>query len=101
VAALLSSVAKIKPPLIVLEGLKPRSDFPYYRSVKLNYIILSFADKDKYLVGRGKNTDIPLVIDNSISRNNSYLQMKDGKVFLEDAGSKHGTYVRVKNPILV
>lgn len=45
IAALLSSAAKIKTPFIVLEGLKPLENYPYYRSIKLNYVIMSFADK--------------------------------------------------------
>ena len=84
VAAVLSSVHKIKCPFIVLEGLKPLPNYPYYRKVELNYVILSFADKKKYTIGRGKNSDIQLIIDNSISRKNSVVCMKNEKIYFGD-----------------
>lgn len=45
--------------------------------------------------------DIPLVIDISISRSNSVLFMRDNRIYIHDAGSKHGTYIRTQKPIMV
>lgn len=61
---------------------------------------MSFADKRKYTVGRGQ-VDIPLEIDSSISRKNTAIEFIKDKVFIEDVGSKHGTYIRVNPPIVV
>ncbi len=94
-------MAKINTPFIVLEGLKPLENFPYYSRTKLNYLILSFADKKKYTIGRGQGVDIPLEIDSSISRKNTALEMKNNKIYIEDIGSKHGTYIRIKPPIII
>lgn len=75
-------------------------NYPYYRRIKLNYLILSFADKKEYEIGRGK-VDIPLEIDASISRKNTAIEYKKDKVFIRDLGSKHGTYIRVNPTVLI
>jgi len=56
-------------------------NYPYYRSIKLNYLILSFAEKRNYTIGRGQ-VDIPLEIDSSISRKNTSIQFIKDKVFI-------------------
>lgn len=62
--------------------------------MKLNYVILSFSQKSKYKIGRAQDIDVRLTIDNSISRKNTSLMLKDDKIYIKDIDSKHGTYVR-------
>jgi pSer/pThr/pTyr-binding forkhead associated (FHA) protein len=61
---------------------------------------MSFAEKKSYTIGR-LHVDIPIEMDNSISRKNTIIEMKKNKIYIDDIGSKHGTYIRIEPPIVV
>ena len=80
------------------------------------YIILEVLCKDKnslkglHLVHMGSKTSIKLgraqdcelrITDISVSRNHAKLNYIGGNFYLEDTGSKFGTLVQIKRPILI
>ncbi len=48
---------------------------------------------DAYIIGRREECDIVLPYDSQISRQHARLFSKDGKWFVQDLGSRNGTYV--------
>jgi len=50
------------------------------------------AGQDTYVLGRHDSCDIMLE-DKTISRQHARLEIKDGEAFVEDLGSRNGTYV--------
>lgn len=55
--------------------------------------IINFDLKKQYNVGRRITNDVT-VSDISVSRCQSTIKLKDSKVFIEDQGSKFGTFVK-------
>lgn len=52
-------------------------------------------NRDAYLIGRlpNPNLDVTISYDNQVSRQHARLFMKDGQWYLQDVGSKNGTYI--------
>ena len=57
--------------------------------------MLVFDAKSEFHVGRRINNDIT-ISDISVSRQQASIRLKDGKIFVDDASSKFGTFVRVR-----
>lgn len=53
---------------------------------------------DGFKVGRSVDTDMKIA-DISVSRTHSFFKIKDGKLFVEDNGSKFGTLVKIQRPL--
>ncbi len=51
--------------------------------------------KKRQLIGRSEHADITL-LEPTISRKHASIRLNEGNVFLEDLGSKHGTFVNSK-----
>ena len=49
---------------------------------------------DEFKVGRSVETDMKIA-DISVSRTHSFIKVKDGKIIVEDNGSKFGTLVKI------
>jgi pSer/pThr/pTyr-binding forkhead associated (FHA) protein len=81
---------------------KPSSEFMIMESVKsapAKVIHVFFLDNtNEFKIGRSVETDMKIA-DISVSRIHAYIRIKQGKLTLEDNGSKFGTLVRIKNPL--
>ncbi|MEK9149760.1 MAG: FHA domain-containing protein, partial [Candidatus Desantisbacteria bacterium] len=56
-----------------------------------------FLDKDEMIIGRGKEADINLSLDDKVSRGrHAMIIYENGKYYLEDLGSKRGTLIAEK-----
>jgi pSer/pThr/pTyr-binding forkhead associated (FHA) protein len=55
---------------------------------------------DDFKVGRSVETDMKIA-DISVSRTHSFFKLQDGKLFVEDNGSKFGTLVKIQRPLPV
>jgi len=55
---------------------------------------------DEFKVGRSVETDMKIA-DISVSRTHSFFKLQDGKLFVEDNGSKFGTLVKIQRPLPV
>ena len=53
---------------------------------------------DEFKVGRSVETDMKIA-DISVSRTHSFIKVKDGKIIVEDNGSKFGTLVKIQRPV--
>ena len=53
---------------------------------------------DEFKVGRSVDTDMKIA-DISVSRTHSFFKVKDGKILVEDNGSKFGTLVKIQRPV--
>ena len=49
---------------------------------------------DEFKVGRSVETDMKIA-DISVSRTHSFIKVRDGKIIVEDNGSKFGTLVKI------
>jgi hypothetical protein len=52
---------------------------------------------DSFKVGRSVETDMKIA-DISVSRTHSFLTVRDGRLYVEDNGSKFGTLVKIQRP---
>lgn len=52
-------------------------------------------NKAKHLVGRSQECDF-IINDNLISKKHCVITIEDGKFFIEDVGSKNGTFINGK-----
>jgi pSer/pThr/pTyr-binding forkhead associated (FHA) protein len=57
--------------------------------------VIDFDHKKEYTVGRRVTNDIT-VSDISVSRAQSSIKLRKGKVYVEDLDSKFGTFVKIK-----
>jgi pSer/pThr/pTyr-binding forkhead associated (FHA) protein len=55
---------------------------------------------EDFRVGRSVDTDMKIA-DISVSRTHSFFKIKDGKLLVEDNGSKFGTLVKIQRPLPV
>ena len=80
---------------------KPTSEYMVMESVKsapAKVIHVFFLQKtNEFRIGRSVDTDMKIA-DISVSRLHAYIQIKDGKMFIEDNGSKFGTLVKIRDP---
>lgn len=53
---------------------------------------------DEFKVGRSVDTDMKIA-DISVSRTHSFIKIRDGKIVVEDNGSKFGTLVKIQRPV--
>jgi len=58
---------------------------------------LVFNPKNEFRIGRSVETDMKIA-DISVSRVHSYIRVIKDKLYLEDNGSKFGTFVKVTKP---
>lgn len=58
-------------------------------------MILSFAQKKEYRIGRSQQADICDKTDPYVSRINSLIAQRQDRIYIKDNDSKHGTGVRV------
>jgi len=47
------------------------------------------------------DVDIPSLTDEKKSKNSTVLEMRNNKIFIDDSGSKRGTYVRIEETVTV
>jgi pSer/pThr/pTyr-binding forkhead associated (FHA) protein len=60
-----------------------------------------YIDSDEFFIlGRGHESDVR-ISDISVSRSHAKISFKDKNFFLEDTGSKFGTLVLAKNPVII
>ena len=52
--------------------------------------------KDIVTIGREKDNEIPIPLDIIISRSHARITNEDGEYWLEDLGSKNGTFIKDK-----
>ncbi len=88
---------------------KPKNDFLILESIPLRmhieqedskyFYILKFDTKKHINIGRSNTSEIKMV-DMSISRNHSVIQLYNNNFYVRDLGSKFGTLVELKNQIL-
>ncbi len=72
--------------------------------VSESLVIVSHGQEEKIFplsegglrIGQGESSQIPLAEDKYASENHASLKVEGGKIFLEDAGSLNGTWIRVK-----
>lgn len=77
------------------------------KEVLQNFLLVSFANKTEFTIGRGeKFSDLFDETDKSVSRLNSEISyrsgtlfFKEGRIYIKDRKSKHGTGVLLKSPI--
>lgn len=55
---------------------------------------------DEFKVGRSVETDMKIA-DISVSRTHSFFKISNGKLYVEDNGSKFGTLVKIQRPLPV
>jgi len=84
----------------IMEFDTPANNYMILESIKsapakvVHVFDLSF---DSFKVGRSIETDMKIA-DISVSRTHSYLYVKNGKLIVEDNGSKFGTLVKIQRP---
>ena len=88
---------------------KPNNDYLILESIPLRteaeqedskyFYILKFDIKKHINIGRSNTSEIKMV-DMSISRNHSIIQLYNNNFYVRDLGSKFGTLVELKNQIL-
>ena len=59
--------------------------------------VVVFSVKNDFYIGRRVNNDIT-ISDISVSRQQSAIKLRGGKVFISDCDSKFGTFVKIINP---
>jgi hypothetical protein len=72
--------------------------------VSESLVIVSHGQEEKIFplsegelrIGQGESSQIPLAEDKYASESHASLKVEGGKIFLEDAGSLNGTWIRVK-----
>jgi pSer/pThr/pTyr-binding forkhead associated (FHA) protein len=52
--------------------------------------------KEQIFIGRDKDKDIPIPLDGMVSRSHAKLSIENGKWWLEDLGSRNGTFLNEK-----
>lgn len=81
----------------IMEFETPETDYMILESINsapakvVHVFDLSY---DYFRVGRSVETDMKIA-DISVSRTHSFLQIRDGKLWVEDNGSKFGTLVKI------
>ena len=84
----------------IMEFDTPENNYMILESIKsapakvVHVFDLSF---DNFKVGRSIETDMKIA-DISVSRTHSYLYLRNGKLIVEDNGSKFGTLVKIQRP---
>ena len=53
---------------------------------------------DEFKVGRSVDTDMKIA-DISVSRTHSFIKIREGRIVVEDNGSKFGTLVKIQRPV--
>ena len=81
---------------------RPETEYMIMESVKsapAKVIHVFFLNKaNDFKIGRSVDTDMKIA-DISVSRLHSYVRIKNGRLFIEDNGSKFGTLVKIKEPL--
>jgi len=70
------------------------------KSFRKGFIIVKFNDQDQITIGRTYYNTIRIK-DISVSRNHCTLTKKEGRVFIEDKGSKFGTLLYLSKPAVL
>jgi pSer/pThr/pTyr-binding forkhead associated (FHA) protein len=84
----------------IMEFETPDNNYMVLESIKsapakvVHVFDLSF---DNFKVGRSVETDMKIA-DISVSRTHSFLTLRDGRLYVEDNGSKFGTLVKIQRP---
>lgn len=88
----------------IMDFERPTSEYMIMESVKsapAKVIHVFFLSKsNEFKIGRSVDTDMKIA-DISVSRLHSYIRIKNGKLIIEDNGSKFGTLVKIREPIEV
>mmetsp|Transcript_11560 Transcript_11560/g.26347 ORF Transcript_11560/g.26347 Transcript_11560/m.26347 type:complete len:366 (-) Transcript_11560:378-1475(-) len=93
----LIEVPDVKPPFVVLDVRTRRSGTNGRREgAKLH--VLSLAEEKPLMLGRADSCSVR-IDDASISRWHASIGIREGRVVLEDHGSKFGTSVEMRRPI--
>lgn len=86
----------------IMEFERPDTEYMIMESVKsapAKVIHVFFLNKaNDFKIGRSVDTDMKIA-DISVSRLHSYVRIKNGRLFIEDNGSKFGTLVKIKEPL--
>jgi len=80
---------------------KPTKDYMILESIKsapAKVVHVFDLQHDSFKVGRSIETDMKIA-DISVSRTHSFFKVKDGKMTVEDNGSKFGTLVKIQRPV--
>ena len=85
-----------KPPgmYIVFENLKKHEED------KKEYYVEFFGKRDTILVGRGADCGLR-ILNLCVSREHAEISHTEGTVWLRDCGSKFGTLVQIKRPLMI
>ena len=76
---------------------KPEKNYMILESIKsapAKVVHVFDLNHDSFKVGRSIETDMKIA-DISVSRTHSFFLIKNGKIFVEDNGSKFGTLVKI------
>lgn len=85
----------------IMEFDTPQNNYMILESIKsapAKVVHVFNLDYDTFKVGRSIETDMKIA-DISVSRTHSYLTVKNGKLIVEDNGSKFGTLVKIQRPV--
>ena len=86
----------------IMDFERPETEYMIMESVKsapAKVIHVFFLNKaNDFKIGRSVDTDMKIA-DISVSRLHSYVRIKNGRLFIEDNGSKFGTLVKIKEPL--
>jgi two-component system cell cycle response regulator len=81
------------PPLGDREAANPTRDVPYLIILGgLSAGEMFRIDRPRTVIGRGENVEVR-ILDDDVSREHAQLLLQGGRVFIEDLGSKNGTYL--------
>ena len=80
---------------------KPEKNYMILESIKsapAKVVHVFDLKYDSFKVGRSVETDMKIA-DISVSRTHSFFKIKDGRIVVEDNGSKFGTLVKIQRPV--
>jgi pSer/pThr/pTyr-binding forkhead associated (FHA) protein len=80
---------------------KPESNYMILESIKsapAKVVHVFDLKYDSFAIGRSIETDMKIA-DISVSRTHSFVRIQNGKICVEDNGSKFGTLVKIQRPL--